>query len=154
MAARAAARYGARVPARLAKRRILAVPGRALVAALALATSAAALPSASTGPTEIPGGRAIELRGEVVEMGCYLRDGARGEGHRTCALSCLKSGAQLGIVEDDTGTLYPLAGSTPASDPSAAAREHVAAHVAVRGLLFERAASRVLVVQELTRLGP
>lgn len=102
----------------------------------------------------IPGGQVVEIRGEVVETGCYLRDGSRGEGHRACALACLKNGGQLGIVEDDTGTLYPLAGATPASDPSAAARQQVAAHVAVRGQIFERAGSRVLVVEELTRLSP
>lgn len=103
-------------------------------------------------PKRIPGGQSIEIRGEVVELGCYLRDGARGEGHRACAMACLKNGGQLGIVQDDTGVLFPLAGPTPASDPNAAARQHVAAHVFVRGQLFERNGARVVVVEELTRL--
>jgi len=126
---------------------------RAVVAA-GLLLVAAALAAADEPPKHIPGGQVVEIRGEVVELGCYLRDGSRGEGHRACAQLCLKNGGQLAIVEDDTGTLYPLAGSTPASDPSAAARQHVAAHVAVRGQVFERSGSRVLVVEELTRLGP
>ncbi len=121
---------------------------------LAVLLAAGLALSQGTKPIRLPGGRAIEVRGEVVETGCYLRDGARGEGHRACAVQCLKNGGQLSIVEDDTGELYPLAGATPASDPSAAAREHVAAHVLARGLLFERAGSRVLVVAELVRLGP
>lgn len=105
-------------------------------------------------PKGIPGGRPVEVRGEVVETSCYLREGSRGEGHRACALVCLKNGGQLGIVEDGTGALYPLAGATPASDGSVLARQHVAAHVVVRGQVFERAGSRVLVAEELTRLGP
>ena len=110
--------------------------------------------AAQDAPQRIPGGETVEVRGEVVELGCYLRDGARGEGHRACALACLKNGGQLAIVQDETGTLYPLSGATPASDPSAAARQHVAAHVVVSGQLFERNGGRALVVEELTRLGP
>lgn len=105
-------------------------------------------------PKPLGGGRTVEVRGEVVETSCFLRDGSRGEGHRACALICLKNGGQLGLVEDETGTLYPFAGATPSSDGSAPARQHVAAHVVVRGQVFERAGSRVLVVQDLTRLSP
>lgn len=97
-------------------------------------------------------GRAVEIRGEVVETSCYLREGKRGESHRACALRCLASGGQLAIVEDETATLYPLAGNTPASDPSAAARTHVAGHVLVSGRLFERAGGRVLVLEQIERL--
>lgn len=122
------------------------------LAATALVTAAAADAAAE----EIRGvrpGREIEIRGEVVEVSCYLRDGSRGESHKACALLCLKNGGQLGIVEDGTGTLYPLASAAPATDPSAAAREEIAEHVAVRGRLYERAESRLLVVERLERLG-
>jgi hypothetical protein len=124
-----------------------------LTALVFLATAATATrlksPSAVTAP-----GRPFEVRGEVVEMGCYLRDGRRGEGHKSCALTCLKNGAQLGIVADETAELFPVGGETPASDPSAALREHVAAHVVARGRLFERAGARVFVVDAVERLAP
>lgn len=110
--------------------------------------------AAQDAPKRIPGGESVELRGEVVELGCYLRDGARGEGHRACAMACVKNGGQLALVQDETGSLYPFAGPTPASDPNAAARQHVAAHVFVRGQVFERNGGRVLVVEEMTRLNP
>lgn len=110
--------------------------------------------AAQDAPKRIPGGESVELRGEVVELGCYLRDGARGEGHRACAMACVKNGGQLALVQDETGNLYPFAGPTPASDPNAAARQHVAAHVFVRGQVFERNGGRVLVVEEMTRLNP
>lgn len=130
-------------------------PPRRLPAVVAVAILLAApFADAQDAPKRIPGGQSVEIRGEVVELGCYLRDGSRGEGHRTCALACLKNGGQLAIVQDETGTLYPLAGATPASDPSAAARQHVAAHVVVRGQLFERNGGRALVVEGLERLSP
>lgn len=133
-----------------------ASPRRRRVAALVTAAILLVAPfaDAQDAPKRIPGGTSVEIRGEVVELGCYLRDGSRGEGHRTCALACLKNGGQLAIVQDETGTLYPLAGATPASDPSAAARQHVAARVFVRGQLFERNGGRALVVESLERLSP
>lgn len=125
---------------------------RIAVAAVAVAIFADRPVRSAEEPRAVRPGRAIELRGEVVEIGCYLRDGSRGEGHKACALTCLKHGGQLGIVEDGSGTLYPLAGKEPATDPSAAVREQIAAHVAVRGRLYERAGSRVLVVEAVEHL--
>lgn len=103
-------------------------------------------------PRGVRPGRDVRIRGEVVEVGCYLRDGSRGEAHKPCALTCLKNGGQLGVVEDDTGVLFPLAGAAPATDPSAALREHIAEHVEVRGRVYERAGSRVLIAKDVQRL--
>jgi len=100
----------------------------------------------------VSSGRPVELRGEIVELSCYLRDGRRGESHKACALTCLKNGGELSLVEDETGDLYPLAGSRPATDPSAKVRDHVAEHVAVSGRLYERAGSRVLVPESVKKL--
>ena len=47
---------------------------------------------------------AIETRtvtGEVVELSCYHRNGATGEGHAACALKCAQGGSALGILTDD-----------------------------------------------------
>ncbi len=143
-----------RVAARATGGYVAAVQNALHVVAIACAILAAPPAIAQDAPRRIPGGTSVEIRGEVVELGCYLRDGARGEGHRACAMACLKNGGQLALVQDETGTLYPFAGATPASDPNAAAQQHVAAHVVVRGQVFERNGGRVLVVDELTRLGP
>ena len=104
-------------------------------------------------PRGVRPGRLADLQGEIVEVGCYLRDGHRGEAHKGCALACLQNGGQLGLLEDDTGVLYPLAGAHPASDPSAAARELIASRVTARGRVHERAGSRVLVIEEIEALG-
>ena len=119
---------------------------------IGVSLAAAPARSAESTPRGVRPGNPIELRGEVVEVGCYLRDGSRGEGHKACALTCLKNGGQLGIVEDGTGVLYPLARAAPATDPSAAVREQIAEHVAVRGRVYQRAGSRVLVVDDVERI--
>jgi len=102
----------------------------------------------------VSAGHAVELHGEVVELSCYLRDGRRGEAHKACALACLKNGGELALLADESGDLYPLAGATPATDPSAKVREHVAEHVAVSGTVYERAGSRILVIDNLKKLDP
>ncbi|MBM4266682.1 MAG: hypothetical protein FJ144_08735 [Deltaproteobacteria bacterium] len=124
----------------------------ASVATLVLAATISTRAADEEPPRGVRPGRDVEMRGELVEIGCYLRDGSRGLGHKTCALTCLKNGGRLAFLEDDTSTLYPLAGSTPASDPSTAVREDIAAHVSVHGRVYERAGSRVLVIEKVDRL--
>ncbi len=119
-----------------------------------LALIAASAGWAQDDPRGVRPGRPVEIRGEVVEVGCFLRDGMRGESHKSCALACLKNGGQLGIVEDGTGRLFALAGAHPGSDPSAGVREQIAAHVAARGRLYEKAGSRILVLETVERLDP
>lgn len=125
--------------------------------ALALFALGAAARASSAAPTPEPApvvnGREIELRGEVVELDCYVREGRRGESQRACALPSLAHGGSLAVVADDSGLLYPLAGDTPASDPNAAVRDLLAQHVAITGRLYERAHGRVLVIDEVHRLG-
>ena len=44
----------------------------------------------------------IKVRGEIIDMGCYLSQGLRGPMHRDCALKCLSSGVPMGIVTADS----------------------------------------------------
>lgn len=39
--------------------------------------------------------------GEIVEMGCYKRKEATGEGHAACAKRCLGNGADMGLLSAD-----------------------------------------------------
>jgi hypothetical protein len=122
----------------------------ALLGGFALASAvAAAEPSR---PLPVSPSREVTLEGEVVDFECYLRDGSRGERHKSCALTCRKNGGSLAIVEDRTGDLYPVAGNAAASDPGAAVAEYIGTRIAVRGQLYERAGSRVLVVEKAERL--
>jgi hypothetical protein len=113
--------------------------------------ASAAEPDASH-PLPVSPGREIALAGEVVDLECFLRDGSRGERHKSCALTCRKNGGSLAIVEDKTGDLYPVAGNTAASDPGAAVAEFIGTRVSVRGNVYERSGARILVVDHAERL--
>ena len=123
-------------------------------AVLCAATPAAAVPRGAdrTKAATRVTGASVEIRGEVVDLDCYLRDGSRGAGHRGCATACVAHGGSLAILEDDGGRLYPLAGDKVASDPDKPVRELIARHVRVRGRLWERNRGRILVIDEVEAL--
>lgn len=51
--------------------------------------------------------------GELVDSKCYLAMGARGEGHRACAVKCAKMGIPVAIA-DAKGNTYTIALPAPA----------------------------------------
>ena len=67
----------------------------------------------------------VTVKGEVLDMACYLDHGASGEKHAGCAKTCIESGLPVGIKTEDgktylvigqheplNKTLAPLAGKT------------------------------------------
>ncbi len=52
----------------------------------------------------------VTIKGEVIDQPCYEgKGGARGEAHKSCALSCAKRGSQLAIV-DEKNNVYSITG--------------------------------------------
>lgn len=47
------------------------------------------------------------VRGEVLDLACYVGHGGQGEGHAGCATKCLKGGQPMGLLGTD-GTVYVL----------------------------------------------
>ena len=38
------------------------------------------------------------LTGEVVDLMCYVENGAKGDGHKSCAEKCIKGGGPVGLL--------------------------------------------------------
>jgi hypothetical protein len=51
----------------------------------------------------------VTVKGEVLDMACYLDHGAKGEKHAQCAQTCIESGLPVGIKGED-GKTYLLIG--------------------------------------------
>jgi hypothetical protein len=51
----------------------------------------------------------VTVKGEVLDMACYLDHNATGEKHADCAKKCINSGLPVGIKADD-GKTYLLIG--------------------------------------------
>lgn len=43
----------------------------------------------------------VSLEGEIVDFSCFVRMGAKGEGHKECAEKCVKQGLPAGIATPD-----------------------------------------------------
>lgn len=46
-------------------------------------------------------------QGEVVDVQCHTKNGAKGEGHAGCAKKCLSGGGEMGLLQQD-GTIIKL----------------------------------------------
>ena len=60
-------------------------------------------------------GTEMTITGQVVDLNCFVTNGASGAGHKACADACAKAGVPLGILSSD-GTIYVPVSSKP-GDP-------------------------------------
>jgi len=56
-----------------------------------------------------PKGERATIKGEVVDLWCYLEGGDRGPAKKDCATACAKAGNPIGVL-DAKGNLYVTAG--------------------------------------------
>ena len=83
------------------------------------------------------GGAKKTITGEVVDMGCYLGRGAKGEGHIACATKCIANGMPMGLLTSD-GKLFLLTMNHDNPDPYNKIKEMAGKNVAVTGSAMER----------------
>lgn len=110
-----------------------------IVLALALAVPATAQQKqkASSGD--------VSVTGEIIDIKCYSTGmmGGRGPEHEECAISCIKGGLPVGIL-DDQGNVYAV---VPAKGTKGANEElvkYAAQRVTLKGKLIEKGGTRLL----------
>lgn len=52
-------------------------------------------------------GKTVTLTGEVLDMDCFMNEGAHGKEHQSCAVMCLNNAAPVGLLTAD-GKAYFL----------------------------------------------
>jgi hypothetical protein len=77
---------------------------RSMVPVLALALLPA---SGMLAAGKAAGDSGMTLKGEVVDLACYVGHGAKGEMHKECAVKCAAMGQPVGLLSTD-GKLYVL----------------------------------------------
>lgn len=136
---------GARVAARLAR--------ALLVVVLALPSLAAK--RSEPAPSVTPEGpRETVLRGEVVENGCFVIGGRKGEPHRHCALTCALAGESLGVLDEETKLLFVVVQDLTAGPQQNPLLPWVAQRVEVRGVTMERGGVNGIIVRQVKPLTP
>lgn len=56
-----------------------------------------------------PKGPTVTVKGEVVDLWCYLEGGDHGASHKQRSTACAKAGNPIGLI-DDKGNIYVTAG--------------------------------------------
>ena len=77
----------------------------------------------------------VTIKGEVVDVACYIAHGAKGEGHKACGESCAKAGGSLGILTSDGKLYLSLLPDDHKSGPNDALMEHVSHTVEAKGFV-------------------
>jgi len=117
---------------------------RISVAVLGLALAVYALPAlaqqehaAAAAPKEAKKVVNASVTGEVVDMGCYMGHGARGEKHIACATKCIDGGMPMGLLTDK-GVLYLLTLDHDNADPYNSLKTMAGKMVTVTGPVLSR----------------
>ena len=117
-----------------------------LVGALAFAVAAIADSKDAKSAKAPP--KSVTLKGELVDMGCYVSHEAKGEKHKGCATKCVAGGMPMGLLTADN-KLYLLTLDHENADPYNQAKDLMSAMVEVTGIVSERGGARVIDVTGL-----
>lgn len=88
------------------------------------------------------------VTGEILDMKCYMASGAHGDGHKTCAATCINGGSPMGILTDD-GKVYLLVENSKNSDAYDEAKKFAGEKVTLTGTVSEKDGVQALIVNEV-----
>ena len=91
----------------------------------------------------------VTVTGEVVDSACWIKSGAKGESHRTCAQKCADAGIPLALVEEGTNRLVWLFSVDDMQTPTKELRPHAGRKVTVSGTWAERGGAKILLVEKI-----
>src|SRR5260221_8316327 len=57
-------------------------------------------------------GQEITVKGEIIDLWCYMRDEDHGQDHKNCSTKCANMGNPIGFLDEAKGEVYILAGKT------------------------------------------
>lgn len=93
-----------------------------------------------------PKGPTVTVKGEVVDLWCYLEGGDHGASHKDCATSCAKAGNPIGIV-DAKGNVYVAAGIQDHQPGWDVLLSKMSQEVTVTGALVKKGGSQMIYVK-------
>ena len=95
-----------------------------------------------------PKGDKITVKGEVVDLWCYLEGGDRGADHKKCAIACAKAGNPIGLVteKDEVYVMMGIKEHQPGKDVLI---DKMAETVTVEGILVKKGGTQVIYVSSV-----
>lgn len=93
----------------------------------------------------------VTVRGEILDMACWVAHEGKGPKHAACAQKCLKDGQPMGLLASD-GSVYLLFGDHSDTSAYSTARGLGAKNVEIRGEVTDRAGIHGLTVKSVKPL--
>lgn len=93
-----------------------------------------------------PKSGAQTIRGEVLDMVCFMAHEGQGPKHMSCALKCLKDGAPMGLITGD-GKVYLLLEDHASKKPYEQMKDWAGSQATVKGEFFQRGGVQAVVVK-------
>ena len=94
---------------------------------------------------------AMTVRGEILDMACYVAHEAKGPDHAACAKRCVKGGQPMGLLADD-GTVYLLYANHEDGSAFEQAKEFAGQKVEIVGIAATQAGIKGLEVSSVKKL--
>jgi hypothetical protein len=88
----------------------------------------------------------ITVRGEILDLTCYLSKGSKGARHKTCAKMCAEKGLPMGILTE-SGDVFLLIEDHDDPDPYDALKKLAGRDAEVSGKRYEKDGLRSILVQ-------
>jgi hypothetical protein len=95
-----------------------------------------------------PKGDTVTVKGEVVDLWCYLEGGDHGSEHKDCAVSCAKAGNPVGLVTEN-GEVYVMMGIKDHQPGKDVLISKMAETVTVGGTLVKKGGTQVIYVSSV-----
>src|SRR6266498_3809941 len=95
-----------------------------------------------------PKGETVTLKGEVVDLWCYLEGGDKGADHKKCAVDCAKAGNPIALLTEK-GDIYVLMGIKDHQPGKEILIDKMAENVTIEGTLVKKGGVQVVYVSSV-----
>jgi hypothetical protein len=88
------------------------------------------------------------VTGEVLDMACYMKSGAHGDGHKDCAAMCINGGSPMGILTSDN-KVYLLVANHDKAAAYDEAKKHPGEQVTVTGTVSQKNGINAIIADDV-----
>ncbi len=91
------------------------------------------------------------LKGEILDLSCYMSQGAHGKEHQKCAQSCINRGIPMGLLTEK-GEVYLLLENHKQAEAYATAKSNAAETVEIKGTVSEKGGIKSITVNACSKI--
>ena len=96
-------------------------------------------------------GESTSVKGEILDLACYVSHDSHGEEHAKCAERCVKGGQPMGLLSED-GTIYVLFADHSDGSAYEKTQSYAGQMVEISGPLAEKAGMKGITVHSVKAL--